>query len=357
MRMPFAKSIREGIREFSWAEFLMVFAGGSLIAALPGILYGADRSMLFDYYTVWYFVYWIVFAIIFCFVTANLKYRIYERPLCKLSKAASQVAGGDFSVYLDAEHGFGKLEYLDTLFDDFNKMVAELGSIETLKSDFVSNMSHEIKTPLAVIKNYSAVLKQEDLPKETRDEYMDTIIAATDSLASLVTNILKLNKLENQEIEPRAEAYDLCRQLCDCTLRFESLWEKKNIELEVDIEDQLMIAADSGMMEIVWNNLLSNTIKFCEPGGKVSIRQTSDANSVFVSVSDTGCGMDEETQRRVFDKFYQGTTSQKKDGNGLGLALAARVVDRLNGTLSVKSELGRGSVFTVQLDLTDREGW
>ena len=293
--------------------------------------------------------YWAIVALIFGLVTNWQIKRGYDIPMRRLSAAAKVVAEGDFSVYAEPMHTPDKYDYLDVMFTDFNKMVQELGSIETLKNDFVANVSHEIKTPLAVIKSYTAVLKAGNLSSSEREEYMDTIIEATDNLSSLVSNILRLNKLDNQEIDMPAAEYDLCSQLCDCALRFESLWEQKNIEFSVEIEERATIRADRDMLEIVWNNLLSNAIKFTGSGGSVSLVQTSTNDAVIVYVKDTGCGMDEQTQKRIFDKFYQGDTSHSGEGNGLGLALAHRIVEKQGGTISVTSEQGVGSTFRVVL--------
>ena len=297
-------------------------------------------------------IYWAIVAVVFMSLTRwQIKHK-YDIPMRRLSNAAKEVANGDFSVYLEPTHTPDNYDYIDVMFTDFNVMVQELGSIETLKNDFVANVSHEIKTPLAVIKSYTTALSSEALPPETRKEYIDTIVKATDNLNTLISNILRLNKLENQEIEIPAEPYNLCVQLYDCALQFEALWEEKDIDFSVDAEDKAMITADKEMLEIVWNNLLSNALKYTAPGGGVAITQASTAEGITVSVSDTGCGMDEKTLKRIFDKFYQADTSHSGEGNGLGLTLAHRIVEKSKGTLTVKSEPGKGSTFKVTIPIT-----
>ena len=294
-------------------------------------------------------VYWAIVSLIFVALTKWQIKQQYDIPMRTLSNAAKDVANGDFSVYVEPTHTPDNYDYIDVMFTDFNVMVQELGSIETLKNDFVANVSHEIKTPLAVIRNYTIALDNDSLPTETRKEYIGTVVKATDNLTTLISNILRLNKLENQEIEMPGEPYNLSVQLYDCALQFELLWEEKNIELSVDIEDKVMITADKEMLEIVWNNLLSNALKYTESGGRVSILQTSEIDHITVSISDTGCGMSEKTVKHIFDKFYQADTSHSGEGNGLGLALAYRIVEKLKGGLTVTSELGKGSSFTVAI--------
>lgn len=294
-------------------------------------------------------IYWTAVAAGLTLFTRKKVKDTYEEPLHRLADATQQVAGGDFSVYVPTIHTADRLDYLDVMILDFNKMVEELGSVETLKTDFVSNVSHEMKTPIAVIKNYTELLQMKNASDGEKAEYARNIEEAAGHLSALISNILKLNKLENQRIDPEIESYDLCGQLEECILQYEELWDEKELELEVDMEEKAVIQADPSLMELVWNNLLSNAIKFTEQGGKVTVRQATEAEYVEVSVSDTGCGMSKESIRHIFDKFYQGDTSHSKEGNGLGLALVKRILVLMNGDIQVVSQEGKGSTFTVKL--------
>lgn len=298
-------------------------------------------------------VYWGMVAVALTLFTRRKIRAAYEEPMHKLAEATKKVANGDFSVYVSTLHTQDKWDYLDVMITDFNKMVEELGSIETLKTDFVSNVSHEMKTPIAIIKNYAELLKAEHMTEEQRKEYAENIEGAAVRLSNLISNILRLNKLENQRIVPERETYDVCRQLCECILQFEDAWDEKKIELETEIEDAAMVEADESLLELVWNNLLSNAIKFTEPGGTVAVKQTSDKKYVKISVSDTGCGMSRDSINHIFDKFYQGDTSHSKEGNGLGLALVKRVLELLDGDIQVSSEPGKRSSFLVTLPAAD----
>ena len=294
-------------------------------------------------------IYWTAVAAGLTLFTRKKVKDTYEEPLHRLADATQQVAGGDFSVYVPTIHTADRLDYLDVMILDFNKMVEELGSVETLKTDFVSNVSHELKTPIAVIKNYAELLQMKNASDGEKAEYARNIEEAAGHLSALISNILKLNKLENQRIDPEIESYDLCGQLEECILQYEELWDEKELELEVDMEEKAVIQADPSLMKLVWNNLLSNAIKFTEQGRKVTVRQATEAEYVEVSVSDTGCGMSKESIRHIFDKFYQGDTSHSKEGNGLGLALVKRILVLMNGDIQVVSQEGKGSTFTVKL--------
>ena len=296
--------------------------------------------------------YWTMVAAVLTLYTRWRIQKAYEKPMKELAEATAKVARGDFSVYVPPLHTMDKLDYLDVMITDFNKMVEELGSIETLKTDFFSNVSHEIKTPLAVIHNNAELLNREGITEEQRRECADSILVSTRRLADLVMNMLKLNKMEKQVIKPVPASYDLCAQICDCALQFEDMWEKKDIEFVAEMEDRAIIRADEGLLELVWTNLLSNAMKFTPAGGTITITQTSNAEKITVCVSDTGCGMDEATMKRIFDKFYQGDTSHATEGNGLGLALVQRILQLSEGTISVKSAPGKGSAFTVTLPVS-----
>ena len=232
---------------------------------------------------------------------------------------------------------------------DFDKMVEELGSIETLKTDFFSDVSHEFKSPLAVISSNAELLQKSGGLSTEQAEAVENIRYATNRLANLIQNMLKLNKLEKQAIRPAPETFDVCAQLCECAVQFEEVWERKNLDFEADLEDSANIYADPGLLELVWTNLLSNAIKFTPEGGTVTLRQRTEPDRILVSVEDTGCGMTSETIRHIYDKFYQGDSSHATHGNGLGLALVKRILELSDGSITVESTLGKGSVFTVAL--------
>jgi signal transduction histidine kinase len=299
--------------------------------------------------------YVMLMAVLATVIIGLLRDRSLMLPMIKLSEAARDISKGNFNVRIAPLRKDGKKDFVDVMFEDFNTMVKELGSIETLKNDFIANVSHEIKTPLSVIQSYTTALQNNSLQENERMEYTHIILEATKKLSLLVTNILKLNKLENQEIISESKPYNLTEQLRQCVLSFLDLMEAKNINFEEEL-DELFVCYDKEMLEIVWNNLLSNAVKFTNSGGSIYIllQLQSDNNQKFakVSISDTGCGMDEDTQKNIFNKFYQGDTSHSKNGNGLGLALVKKTIDLLGGTITVDSMPGQGSMFTVYLKNT-----
>ncbi len=272
------------------------------------------------------------------------------KPLRMIAKAARKVAEGDFSIQLPFGRKNGRMNEIDVLIEDFNKMVRELAGNEMLKNDFISNVSHEIKSPLSIIRSYTKALQDGACSPDQQEEYTAAVLEATDKLNAMITNILKLGKLENQQIFPQRRTYQLGEQLRYCALQFMEQWQAKKIEFEIDVED-VAVCYDDSLLELVWNNLLSNAVKYTEPGGRISLTSRKEGDAVSVTVKDSGCGMDEEACRRVFEKFYQGDTSHAAEGNGLGLALAKKVVDIAEGNITVESAPRKGSAFTVTLKI------
>lgn len=291
----------------------------------------------------------VVLLSLLCTVIDGIRRKfMVDRPVQKIVKAAEQIMAGNFSVRIPPLRSVDGLSGFDVIAEYFNKMAEELSGTETLRTDFIANVSHELKTPLAVMQNYGTLLQQPALSEEKRQEYAKAITDAAHNLASMVSNILRLNKLENQSIFPDVQTYELGEQLCECLLSFENIWEEKQLEIKTDIQDNVMITADPELLSLVWNNLFSNAIKFTDPGGAVSLTLEADQQTVVVKVSDTGCGISREVGRHIFEKFYQGDTSHATKGNGLGLALVKRVVDITGGDIHVTSEVGKGSTFTVE---------
>ncbi|MBD5481576.1 MAG: HAMP domain-containing histidine kinase [Lachnospiraceae bacterium] len=296
----------------------------------------------------------VVLLSVICTVIDGIRRKyMVERPVKRIIDAAEKIMRGEFSTRIEVFPGIYNADGFNTIIRYINKMAEELSGTETLRTDFIANVSHELKTPLAVIQNYGTMLQAPDLTKEKRLEYAKAITEASRRLADLITNILKLNKLENQQIYPKREIYNLGEQLCECLLNFESTWEKKEIGIDTDIEEEVFVESDAELLTLVWNNLFSNAMKFTEAGGTVSLTLKSDGDFAVVQVTDTGCGISPEVGRHIFEKFYQGDTSHAMQGNGLGLALVKRVIDIVDGDISVSSEVGKGTAFTVKIRRKD----
>lgn len=298
----------------------------------------------------------LLMALLFGLVDYVRRYFMVKRPVKRIEKGIERIISGDFHTEIPYSYGEGSDNEFDQIITGLNKMAKELGSVETLRTDFISNVSHEMKTPLAVIQNYGTLLQTPGISEAKRVEYAKAINDQTRRMSSLITNILKLNKLENQQIYPNVQKYNLGEQICECMLNFESDWERKDIEIDTDIAENVIVNADPEMMSLVWNNLLSNAIKFTENGGTVGLYLKSENDWAVIQVKDTGCGMSADTGRNIFHKFYQGDTSHAMEGNGLGLALVKRVVDISGATISVSSKLGEGSTFTVIMQREIHDG-
>lgn len=291
----------------------------------------------------------VLLSVLFTVLDALRRKFTVLRPAKRITTAAEKIMEGDYSVRIPARRNPGVDDVFLEINDCFNRMATELGSVETLRTDFIANVSHEMKTPLAVIKNYGTLLQAADLPEEKRMEYAKAITDASRRMAEMMTNILKLNRLENQQIFPEITEFNLGEQLCECLLQYENVWEKAEIELETDFTEEVIVKADAELLSLVWSNLFSNAFKFTPPGGKVCVSLYTTDTDAVVKVKDTGCGMTAEVGEHIFEKFYQGDTSHSMQGNGLGLALVKRVIDIMKGEITVESTVGTGTVFTVRI--------
>ncbi len=294
--------------------------------------------------------FWNVILITLLFKLADYIRRkiMVDRPTRIITEATEKIMAGDFSFRIRPMQSSG-MEGFNQIAMAINQMAEELGSVETLRTDFIANVSHEMKTPLAVMQNYGTLLQAPDLTEEQRSEYAKGVTDASRRMADMMTNILKLNRLENQQIHPQVTEFDLGEQLCECLLQYENVWEKASIEIETEIAENVRVKADVELLSHVWNNLFSNAFKFTPSGGTVTISLTATEHHAIVKVNDTGCGMTPEVGAHIFEKFYQGDSSHSVQGNGLGLALVKRVIDIMQGEINVESAVGKGSAFTVKI--------
>lgn len=277
-------------------------------------------------------------------VTSQLS-KYFFNPIKKLRKAMDQVAEGDFSVRLEEKSSSREIMEIYT---GFNLMAHELSSTEILQTDFVSNVSHEFKTPISAIEGYSTLLQGDDNLNSDQQEYVEKILYNTKRLSSLVGSILLLSKLENQQIPTNQSLYRLDEQIRQSIVGLESAWDPKNIEFDVDLE-RVKYLGNETMMRHVWDNLISNAVKFSPDSGLVRITLTKKLKKIIFTVEDSGPGLSEDAQKHIFDKFYQADSSHKQEGNGLGLALVKRVLAIENGEIRAENRPSGGCCFTVSL--------
>lgn len=277
-------------------------------------------------------------------VTSQLS-KYFFNPIKKLRVAMDKVADGDFSVRLEEKSSSKEIMEIYT---GFNLMAHELSSTEILQTDFVSNVSHEFKTPINAIEGYSTLLQDSDNLDDDQREYIDKILFNTQRLSSLVGSILLLSKLENQQIPSHQVEYRLDEQIRQSIVALEPAWEKKDIEFDVEL-DRVSYLGNEPMMRHVWDNLVSNSIKFSPNGGTVKIHLAKKLKKLIVTVVDQGPGLSEEAQKHIFDKFYQADASHKQEGNGLGLALVKRILTIEKGQIAAENIPEGGCRFTVTL--------
>ncbi len=310
----------------------------SILAFEAGILFGKNINP----FGVFLFTILLLFCLVFCYFYHHIT-KIND-AIKDHEEATEQVAKGDFNIEVELTSS----EDINSFILNFNKMVHELDNMETLKEDFISNVSHEFKTPLTVIQSYSKALQKPDLDPETRKIYGAVLDQNIKKLSTLTTNILSLSRLENQEIALNKKTFLIDEQIRQSILNLEPQWSKKNIDFKLELPRTEFFGPEE-LLEQVWQNIIGNAIKFSNENGEIAISLSKTDDDVHISIADNGIGMDETTCAKVFEKFYQGDTSHSSEGNGLGLALVKRIVKICDGLVSVKSELGKGTTFFITL--------
>ena len=288
----------------------------------------------------------LVITIITIFAASKIGKNIFK-PFMKIRDAAKNVINGDFSVRLPEN---SRIVEIDEVATDFNIMVKELGNTEILREEFIANVSHEFKTPLSVIEGYVTLLQGEISPEE-KEEYINMILQNTEKLSTLTGNILAISKLENRSIPLEKESFRIDKQICNVMVDYDEIWEEKNMDIDMNLEP-IEYYGFRMLLTRVWSNLIQNAIKFSNQNGKLKITCKEVENNVMIIVSDKGIGMNDEVKKHIFDKFYQGESSRSTQGNGLGLALVKQIIELSNGTISVESEIGKGSEFIIQLPIS-----
>lgn len=321
------------------SDWLWPRIGGSLAAYLAA----EDRSA---------FMLWMgeilptLLYLVFATIFMNFLFTPLTERILALSHAARQIAGGNFQVQVSTADRRDEVYQLTI---DFNRMARELRRNELMRKDFISGVSHELKTPLTVIHGYGELLGDEKLSPRERAEYSALVARESKRLLNMCSNMLQVSRLDSQAIPEQQQDFGLDEQLRRVLLFLEPRWSAKNIQVNVEELPPLQYHGCPELLEQVWSNLLDNAIKFTPPGGAISVQAEADAQAVTVSIRDNGCGMEADQLDRVFEQFYQGDRSRSHEGFGLGLAIVRRIVEMHNGAVWATSQPGEGSTFSVLL--------
>lgn len=265
-------------------------------------------------------------------------------PIMRLVRAMQQVADGDFSIQLDPNTSIREMA---DIYSTFNMMTKALSSTEMLQSDFISNVSHEFKTPINAIEGYTMLL-QGGNPTKQQLSYIDRILLNTRRLSTLVGNILLLSKVDNHNVLSNQTKFRLDEQIRQAIVLLEPQWTAKELDVDVDLEEAIWVGPEN-LMQHVWSNLIGNAIKFDPVGGLVRIRLSHDEAGIHFTVEDTGPGIPDDEKKAVFGRFYQADSSHKQEGNGLGLALCQQILKICHGSIQLDDSPAGGARFTVTL--------
>ena len=293
------------------------------------------------------FVWVLIFTLLLGSATAAGFSVAFFAPISRLSHSMKEVAGGNFHVHVETKSIFRDIR---DIYDNFNLMVSELNATETLQTDFISNVSHEFKTPISAIEGYASLLQEHQQSSEEQAEYIDKILFNTRRLSTLAGNILLLSKLDSQSIRPRRSRFRLDEQVRQCILALERRWTEKEVDFDVDL-DSVDFTGYEGLLQHVWTNLIDNAVKFGPRGGLVQIRLVQETDSVLFTIDNEGPVISEKDKARIFNKFYQGDSSHESEGNGLGLALVRKIIAIHGGEVWLEDPASGGCRFAVRLPM------
>lgn len=291
------------------------------------------------------FVWAVALSVVIGTAMTNFLTRAFIDPIMKLRKAMLEVAGGNFHVTAECT---SRLREVRDIYDSFNQMVRELGTTETLQTDFISSVSHEFKTPINAIEGYAVLLQDRRQSQAEQEAYVEKILFNTRRLSTLTGNILLLSKLNNQSIRPQKTRFRLDEQIRQAILALEQKWTEKETEFDVEL-DKIEYSGYENLLMHVWMNLIDNAVKFTPVGGLIRLRLRQENGALLFTIEDNGPGIPDGDQERIFAKFYQSETSREVEGNGLGLALVRQIVEISGGSVTVENLPEAGCRFTVRL--------
>ena len=297
------------------------------------------------------FVWAMVFSGTIGVAVTNHMTKMLIDPIAKLRSAMREVADGDFKVEAKCE---SRIQDVQDIYDSFNSMVRELSTTETLQTDFISDVSHEFKTPINAIEGYASLLEGEPSPEEQR-AYVEKILFNTRRLSALTGNILLLSKLSNQSILPQKTQFRLDEQIRQAIVALEQMWSEKELGFEVELAETPFFGYES-LLPHVWTNLIGNAVKFSPKGGEIRIKMMRTEGAVVFTIEDDGPGIVPGDEEHIFTKFYQSESSHGMEGNGLGLALVRQIVEMSGGSVDVQNLDVGGCRFTVRLPLEQEKG-
>ncbi len=345
--------MKKHIKRRLFLNFVLSFSGffllSGLVTTISILMYSHFFEIPFAHiveFTPYVLVNLIAVSLLFGAIGTLWRYSTVEIPVKEINEALQKITKGDLQTKLKRRHYTSRYS---TIIKNINLMTSELSSIDSLKGTLMSNISHELKTPISVINNYAVLLQDPALSQEKTREYAKEISLSSKKMSELVTNILKLNQLENQKIPSETEKYNLSEQICECLLNFEDVWDEKDIEIVTEIDEDVTVDSNMQLLSIVWNNLFSNAFKFTPDKGTVRVSVSKGTKYAIVKIKDSGCGIPENEKELIFDKFYQCDSSRGTEGNGLGLALVKRIINITDSIIKVESTLGEGTEFTVKI--------